>query len=326
MPIRRNIGPITLCVVLLLAVPGWARAEDGQPARLADIRYALNSLYFTLQGLRLELLQSSRDLQPVRSADDSIVQRIDGLEAELRSYIDRIENLEFRINAVAAEGIYSIRALRAEIDRIEDEARIGTRSGDPDSSLMSGDTDPGSLPLPEAAASRAPLPAPNETMVMLPETQSPVPPSGAAPGVGSTRLIPEIGPEGAIPVLGMDQYSRAVEHYDAEDYLLAIDALTTFLSGFPQSPYVSRAQFYLAESHAAMGMHEDARKSYMASLLADRGGALTPTVMLRLGQMLLNADKSAQACRLLQTLIEQYPAHTNARIAGTLMNRSSCGG
>jgi len=296
-PVRHWRGSVILCVLLALAVAPWqgVRAQDISAARLADIRYALNELYFSLQGLRLELLQSELQLQPATPSDGGLVQRLDAIETEVRGYINQIETLEFRINEIAAEGIHSIRTLREEIVRLEQEIDFGASP----ELAINGQIDPG----------------PTET---LPAEDDPM--STLAVGVPDDDRDPvALTPE-------MQRYNDATQLYSARNYAATIDAMTAFLADYPQTSLESRARLYMAESHAALGAFEEARKSYLASIVADRGGALTPTVMLRLGQGLMDVKQTEQACRLLRTLTEQYPDHANARIAGVLMQRGACDG
>ena len=87
--------------------------------RLADIRFGLNELFFKLQGLRLEQIQINAELSPTAVDSSSLLSRIDNLENELRIYISRIEVLEFRINEIAAEGIFEIKELRNQLEELE---------------------------------------------------------------------------------------------------------------------------------------------------------------------------------------------------------------
>ena len=126
---RGTCQGVIACVILLwLAIAPWSAAwsESRDDLRLADIRYALNELFFELQGLRLEMLQSGLHLQPISDENAGIMQRLDDIESRLRESIDQIEQIEFRVGIVAAEGIATIRNLRSRISALESPGGSGS--------------------------------------------------------------------------------------------------------------------------------------------------------------------------------------------------------
>ncbi len=306
---RQCWASIVLCLVLAGLPWQPIRAQESQAARLADIRYTLNELYFTLQGLRLELLQDESQLQPATPSDGGLLRRLDAIEAEVRTSIDRIDRLEYRINEIAADGIGSIRSLREAIVRIEQGIDFGPVDSGPDwagDSILTG-------------------PQPTEGLSYDPIAGATRPSGTIQPPMPSVEL-PPTAPAQGVSAPELQRYNAAVEMYTADDFPAAINAMDAFLDDYPQSALASRAQFYTAESHAELGAYEEARKSYLASLVADSGGELTPTVMLRLSQTLMDANLPEQACRLLRTLRQQFPDHDNASIAQVLLQRATCQG
>ena len=95
-----------------------AQAQDQQEDRLADIRLQLLDLYGQMEQLRRELTPSGSEPMEVGISELNALQRLDGLEQELRGSIAKIEELEFRILRIAADGNNQIRDLEFQLAEI----------------------------------------------------------------------------------------------------------------------------------------------------------------------------------------------------------------
>ncbi|MCY4007844.1 MAG: hypothetical protein OXE84_13635 [Rhodobacteraceae bacterium] len=134
---RIKLLGIIASLLLLPVWPGLAQlpeADDSDetpnvpPAmetqeRLADIRSQLLQLYGQMATLRAELIPVTpgRDEAALQHVEISVLsarQRLDGLEEELRIAISKIEELEFRILRIAADGNNQIRDLEFTLAEI----------------------------------------------------------------------------------------------------------------------------------------------------------------------------------------------------------------
>ncbi len=94
-----------------LILGAGVRAQDQQEDRLADVRLQLLDLYGQMEQLRRELTPRGPKQREVGISDLTALRRLDGLEQELRGAIAKIEELEFRILRIAADGNNQIRDL-----------------------------------------------------------------------------------------------------------------------------------------------------------------------------------------------------------------------
>lgn len=135
-------------VAFLLASILWATAlvaQDNEAERLADIRLQLLDLYERLEELRRELTPTGNQSREVGISDLSSLRRIDGLEQELRGAISKIEELEFAILRIAADGNNQIRDLEfmlvemsgGDISSMHEGVPLGTEIGQTSSAVLS---------------------------------------------------------------------------------------------------------------------------------------------------------------------------------------------
>lgn len=268
---------ITLSVVIAFPLAGLG--NDTENMRLADVRHALNELYFELQGLRLELVQSGLHLRSGGEDDASLIKRLDDIETELREHINRIEEIEYRIGTVAANGISSIRRLRERVTNLEDEATVAADQEVIGDTLQAGPD----------------MPTGNDSLAIA--------------GTIESR-----------------EFSELVQMYVDNDYAGAIDGLNRFLAEYPVSEFRSHAMFHLGESYNAVDNPERAGNAYLDSIVEDGAGVVTPSALMRIGQLLLSDGMTGEACRVLAVVKAHYPATRNALMADSLMQRAACGG
>lgn len=133
--------------VLLLATPGAAAAQD---QTLADIRQQLSVLYVEIQRLRSELSTTGAPAQI--GGGNSLLDRLNAIEAELQRLTSKSEELEFRINRITVDGTNRIGDLEFRLCEVEPGCDIG----------LLGDT-PSLGGVDSAAVVPAPQPAPDTT-------------------------------------------------------------------------------------------------------------------------------------------------------------------
>ncbi|MCY3879910.1 MAG: tol-pal system protein YbgF [Rhodobacteraceae bacterium] len=105
--LRRLIAAFALTTFAI--VP--AQAQEAGQVTLADLRLQLLDLYGQMEALRRELTPSLTRPESQLSSGNSTLRRLDELEWELRDTISKVEDLEFRILRIAADGNRQIRDL-----------------------------------------------------------------------------------------------------------------------------------------------------------------------------------------------------------------------
>ena len=103
--------------VFLIIVGSVAFTQNKPPDKLADIRLQLIDLYGQIESLRRELLPTGGRQEKNISDLDSL-RRLDDMEAELRQAISKIEELEFKIQRIAADGNNQIRDIEFQLSEI----------------------------------------------------------------------------------------------------------------------------------------------------------------------------------------------------------------
>lgn len=113
------------CAALLapVALPGWAQDRD---QTLADIRQELSVLYVDIQRLKRELSTTGAPTGTGMAAGGPVLARVDAIEAQMQRLTEKTEQLEHRINRIAADGGNRIGDLEFRLCELEPDCDIGT--------------------------------------------------------------------------------------------------------------------------------------------------------------------------------------------------------
>ena len=104
-------------IFTLISAPTIFYAEENKKT-LADIRQDLNILYVEVLRLRREL--STTQTSSITSNNDaSVLERLDGMEQEVRRLTSETENLEFRVNSIVSDGTNRVRDLEYRLVELE---------------------------------------------------------------------------------------------------------------------------------------------------------------------------------------------------------------
>lgn len=104
-------------IFVLLSTPTIFYAQENKKT-LADIRQDLNILYVEVLKLRREL--STTQTSSITSNNEaSVLERLDGMEQELRRLTSETENLEFRVNGIVSDGTNRVRDLEYRLVELE---------------------------------------------------------------------------------------------------------------------------------------------------------------------------------------------------------------
>jgi len=112
-------GP-ALALGMALAMPAAAQSDQ----TLADIRQELSVLYVDIQRLKREL--STTGAATGAGAGGSVLERVDGIEAELQRLTSKTEQLEFRVNQVVSDGTNRIGDLEFRLCELESACDIAS--------------------------------------------------------------------------------------------------------------------------------------------------------------------------------------------------------
>ena len=108
---------LVVIILTLLSVPTIFYAEENKKT-LADIRQDLNILYVEVLKLRREL-STTQTSAMIPNSEASVLERLDGMEQELRRLTSETENLEFRVNNIVSDGTNRVRDLEYRLVELE---------------------------------------------------------------------------------------------------------------------------------------------------------------------------------------------------------------
>ena len=229
----------------------------------------------------------------------SLQNRVDGLEADMRKAVGRVEQLNFELTQAKkiAEDANGGR-LAAEKTIAELTPRIEALER-----LAHGDT----VAAPNAAA------RPAEATVNL----------TAAPGKAAASAKVDTS-SFAQDASGL--YAQAKTFMLAPDYPSAQAAFQLFLKKYPKSDSVADAQYMLAESLLYQDNYTDAAEAYGKVLKVHPKSAHAPEAVAKLARAMRLMGKKPEACKALALLASNYPkaGEPTKTIAATEKSRSGC--
>lgn len=236
-------------VLLGAALP--AAAQD-QSQTLADIRQQLSVLQVETQRLRGEL--NTTTAPNVDVSGDSVLQRVDSIESELRRLTQATEQLSFRVESVARDGGDRIEQLRFQLCELTTECSLGDLPPPTPLGGATGGTDTG------AAAPASPAPAAPE---MAMGEQADFDAAKAALDAGRHAEAAEAlnrfvtaYPTG--PLTGQAQLLRGQALAGSGDQAGAARAYLESFSGAPEGPHAPASLLGLGRTLAALGQTNEA--------------------------------------------------------------------
>ncbi|RMA44019.1 tol-pal system protein YbgF [Rhodophyticola porphyridii] len=280
------LRPFALCVALAatLSLPMAAMAQD-RDQTLADIRQELSVLYVELQRLRGELNTTGAPLGSGASGDT--LQRVDGIEAELRRLTSLTEEMQLRIDRVVSDGTNRVGDLEFRLCELETDCDIADLGDTP--SL-------GGEPLTGAGPVAAPLPAP-----------------GGGTGGGAALAVGE-----------QSDFDRAQAAYDAGNYAEAAQLFAAFTQTYPGGPLSAEAHFLRGEAEAAQSNWSEAARAYLDSFSGAPDAPRAPESLTKLGTSLGQLGQTEEACLTLAEVELRYPTSQSVFDARSAMAGLGC--
>lgn len=114
---------VPLLFWVVVPISGWSQEQEEildpiVKERLADIRIELQNLDFKLQVLRWELVQSDNEMQEQFFGSDTLLDRLDEIENEIRENLNKIELIEYKINNEVARVSVSLQEIEKRVEKI----------------------------------------------------------------------------------------------------------------------------------------------------------------------------------------------------------------
>ena len=114
---------VPLLFWVVVPISGWSQEQEEvlDPVvkeRLADIRIELQNLDFKLQVLRWELVQTDNQMEEQFFGYDTLLDRLDEIENEIRENLNKIELIEYKINNEVARVSVSLEEIEKRVEKI----------------------------------------------------------------------------------------------------------------------------------------------------------------------------------------------------------------
>jgi len=276
--------------------------------------------------------------EPVQVAQSAEADRINRIEAQMRTLTGQIEELSFQL-----------RQLQDQLQRVQEDADYRFRAlegGEAPSRQLSGETplvvppnidtigamagQPNDTAPGDGVALGAP-PRPLGTMVVGSEPPADGQPldlsslarGGAAAGVaGEPPALPtETAPASVTPqpvaVVAptgdpKTDYSRAYDLIISGNFDVAEQSFRQFLAAYPGDEAAPSAQYWLGQSYFARARFSDAAEAFRAGYKAYPKSNWAPDMLLKLGLSLAGLGERDAACQVYAQVQKQYPEMSNA--------------
>lgn len=104
-----------------------------------------------------------------------------------------------------------------------------------------------------------------------------------------------------------ERYEAAYALLKKGDYVQAEQALTQFMSDFPDSSYLGNAHYWLGETYYVRGLYEQAVGIFADGLTRHKTNAKAPDNLLKLGLSMKQLKKEKEACTAFASLEKEFP-------------------
>lgn len=275
---RRAAFVLGLAVVLA----GGAGAQERQQT-LADIRQELTVLYVEIQRLRREF--STTGAPSPNLSGNSVLERVDAIEAELQRLTSLTEELNARVDRIVSDGSNQIGDLEFRLCELEAGCDIAQL---PETTTLGGDA-----------------PAPQTSSI-----------DGAAADAGAEELELAVGEQA--------DFDTATEALAKGDFAGAAALFARFNDTYPGSPFAAQAHLSRGSALEQLGDTREAARAYLASFTGDSTGPVAPEALTRLGAALGRLGQTDQACITLGEVSTRFPSSVSVADAETEMSALGC--
>jgi tol-pal system protein YbgF len=121
-----------------------------------------------------------------------------------------------------------------------------------------------------------------------------------------------------------DQYNESLDLLKKKEYAAAQKGFESFLENNKDHDLAGNAQYWLGETHDALGDHTKASVAYLSSF--KKGGSKAAESLLKLGQSLAKLGKGKEACATFQKLLSDFPkaSETVRKAAEDARSKNQC--
>jgi tol-pal system protein YbgF len=315
------IGAFLFAAGVTLASPAFAQSASSTD--VSDLRYRVQHLEHELQDVQQEVYRNERhggggdnqNAGPPPAGTAPLTQRINDIEASLRTVTGQLEELTHRMND-----------LSQKLDRLQNDMnyRFGNQQGG-----MQGDTGGGGNEMPMSDNSAAPAPqqlapgpsnlgtVPESAVTNVPQPR-PAPTQSGAPATGG-RVVLKPPPSSGAPASGGDasaNFNMAMDLLAHGQYDQARTAFRAVADQYPGHALAPEALYWSGDiSYSAKKDYGMAARSFAELLKKYPKAPHAPDGMLKLGESLLGLGQKQEGCATLAAFPAKYPAANKALLA-----------
>ncbi len=144
---------------------------------------------------------------------------------------------------------------------------------------------------------------------------------GSSAGPASGSAIPDSG-AGVGTSEEQRVYAQSFDALKAGSYSVAITGFKDFLTNYPSSPLAENAQYWLGEAYYVTHDLDAAASAFRSVLQKWPNSRKTPDALLKLGYTQLDQKKTAEGRATLSQVTKNYPGTDAARLANELLQRA----
>ena len=277
---------VTLCLLLL---PFGAAAQD-KAQTLADVKAELSQLMVDFNALKQELVSSGAATNGTAGGD--ALQRLDAIEAELVRLTAKTEEVELKVNKVAADGTNRIGDMEYRLCELTEGC------------------DPANLP--DTPALGAESAAPAEVAAVDPTAPVVTDPAPADAG-GAEMAVNE-----------QADFDRAQGVLASGDFRTAADLFATYAQSYPGGPLSQQAGVLRGDALDQLGDTAKAARAYLEAFSGAPEGSVAGQALTKLGASLGKLGQKQEACLTLTEVGNRFPASEDATKAQAAMVGLGC--
>lgn len=254
------------------------------------------------------------------SAQTTDTQRIDRLEATVRTLTGQVEELTFRLQQFEQQ----LTRMQQDNEYRFQQIEVGTPGAAPAAAAPApAVTAPAAPATIDPAAALNPAPAielgtPPATLGMIPAT-APAPTAAPVPGqpLDLGQVITDnqvaLAPAG-VTLTGNPQmdYDAGYQFVLNGDYAQAEQTFRTFVLTYPGDARAADAQYWVAETLFSRAMYSEAVPEYLTAYRANPASDLAPAALYKLGLSYLALNEVQGACDSFGQVLRDYPNASNA--------------
>lgn len=147
--------------------------------------------------------------------------------------------------------------------------------------------------------------------------------NSAKPAANQTTVATNepVAKQQADPVLAKSSYQTAFKLLQQAKYDQAAKSFKEFLVDYPNSAFADNAQYWLSESHYIMQQYDLAIHAYQSLLNTYPDSKKAPHSLLKIGLSYAELGNIADAKKILNKVITQFPETTIARLANDRLKK-----